>query len=57
MNGIESFRAQLKRGVNGAHIHVSEQHLPKYLGEFEFCHNRRHLPYSMLDELVLSFRR
>lgn len=57
VNGIESFWAQLKRGINGTHIHVSEKHLPKYLGEFEFRHNRRHVPYSMLDELMLSFRR
>lgn len=57
VNGIESFWAQLKRGINGTHIHVSEKHLPKYLGEFEFRHNRRHVPYSMLDELMFSFRR
>jgi transposase len=57
VNGIESFWAQLKRGINGTHIHVSAKHLPKYLGEFEFRHNRRHVPYSMLDELMFSFRR
>jgi transposase-like protein len=57
VNGIEGFWAQLKRGINGTHIHVSEKHLPKYLGEFEFRHNRRHVAYSMLDELMLSFRR
>src|SRR5690606_30560966 len=26
VNGIESFWAQLKRGINGTHIHVSEKH-------------------------------
>jgi transposase len=57
VQGIESFWAQLKRGINGTHIHVSAKHLPKYLGEFEFRHNRRHVAYSMLDELMLSFRR
>jgi transposase-like protein len=57
VNGLESFWAQLKRGINGTHIHVSEKHLPKYLGEFEFRHNRRHVAHSMLDELMLSFRR
>ncbi len=56
VQGIESFWAQLKRGINGTHIHVSAKHLPKYLGEFEFRHNRRHVGYSMLDELMLSFR-
>ncbi|MGQ3101621.1 MAG: IS1595 family transposase [Sphingopyxis solisilvae] len=54
---IEGFWAQLKRGINGTHIHVSRQHLSKYLGEFEFRHNRRHRPSTMLDELLTSFVR
>lgn len=57
VNGLEGFWSQLKRAINGTHIHVSPKHLPKYLGEFEFRHNRRHVPHSMLDELMLSFRR
>jgi len=57
VNGIEGFWAQLKRGINGTHIHVSPKHLPKYLGEFEFRHNRRHRPETMLDELLVSFQR
>jgi transposase len=56
-NGIEGFWAQLKRGINGTHIHVSAKHLPKYLGEFEFRHNRRDRPETMLTELLLSFPR
>jgi transposase-like protein len=56
-NGIEGFWAQLKRGINGTHIHVSAKHLPKYLGEFEFRHNRRDRPETMLTELLLSFQR
>jgi transposase-like protein len=57
INGLEGFWAQLKRGINGTHIHVSAKHLPKYLGEFEFRHNRRHRPETMLTELLLSFQR
>lgn len=57
VNCIEAFWAQLKRGINGTHIHVSARHLPKYLGEFEFRHNRRHRPATMLDELMLAFPR
>lgn len=57
VNGLEGFWAQLKRGINGTHIHVSAKHLPKYLGEFEFRHNRRQHPQEMLDELMFSFRR
>ena len=57
VNGIEGFWAQLKRGINGTHIHVSPKHLSKYLGEFEFRHNRRHRPTTMLAELMVSFPR
>ncbi len=57
MNGIESFWEQLKRGINGTHIHVSPKYLPNYLGKLEFRHNRRHVAHSMLDESILSFRR
>ncbi|MEZ5744170.1 MAG: transposase [Sphingomonadaceae bacterium] len=57
VNTIEGFWAQLKRGINGTHIHVSPKHLPKYLGEFEFRHNRRGRPETMLGELMTSFRR
>ncbi|HSQ94764.1 MAG TPA: IS1595 family transposase [Croceibacterium sp.] len=56
-NGIEGFWAQLKRGINGTHIHVSAKHLPKYLGEFEFRHNMRATPHLMLDRLMHSFTR
>lgn len=56
-NGIEGFWACLKRGINGTHIHVSGKHLPKYLSEFEYRHNMRHLPHLMLDRLMVSFVR
>ena len=54
---IEGFWANLKRGINGTHIHVSQKHLPKYLGEFEFRHNRRNRPETMIGELMTSFVR
>ena len=54
---IEGFWAQLKRGINGTHIHVSAKHLAKYLGEFEYRYNRRHAPHAMLDELMTGFVR
>lgn len=56
-NAIEGYWAQVKRGINGTHIHVSAKHLPKYLGEFEYRHNMRHLPHLMLDRLMVSFAR
>lgn len=57
VNAIEGFWAQLKRGINGTHIHVSGKHLPKYLAEFEYRYNMRHAPHLMLDRLVWSFSR
>jgi transposase-like protein len=57
VNAIEGFWAQLKRGINGTHIHVSGKHLPKYLGEFEYRYNMRRVPHLMLDRLMVSFSR
>jgi len=57
VQSIEGFWSQLKRGINGTHIHVSGKHLWKYLGEFEFRYNRRHAPHAMLDELFAAFQR
>lgn len=57
VNSIEGFWAFLKRGINGTHIHVSGKHLSKYLGEFEYRYNMRHVPHLMLERLVFSFSR
>ena len=38
---VESFFSLLKRGVIGTFHHVSAQHLPLYLAEFEHRHNYR----------------
>ncbi len=56
-NAIEGFWAQVKRGINGTHIHVSARHLPKYLAEFEFRHNMRQVPHLMIGRLMTSFVR
>jgi len=55
VNGIEGFWAQLKRGINGTHIHVSPKHLWKCAKEAEFRFNRRNRPEAMLDELLTTF--
>lgn len=57
VNGIEGFWANLKRGIEGTHIHVSAKHLPKYLGEFEYRWNMRDRPQWMLERLMCSFAR
>ncbi len=56
-NTIEGFWAILKRGVAGAHIWVSQKHLPKYLGEFEYRFNLRKQPALMFDLLLAAFPR
>ncbi|CAN5677508.1 IS1595 family transposase [soil metagenome] len=56
-NTIEAFWGLLKRGINGTYIHVSQQHLDKYLGEFEYRFNLRKQPYVMFEILLWAFRR
>jgi transposase-like protein len=40
-NTIEGYFSILKRGINGVYQHVSQQHLKRYLGEFDFRYNNR----------------
>ena len=40
-NTIESYFAILKRGITGTYHHVSQQHLKRYLAEFDFRYNER----------------
>jgi len=40
-NGVESFRALLKRGYHGTFHHISAKHLHRYVNEFATRHNLR----------------
>jgi hypothetical protein len=40
-NTIEGYFSILKRGINGIYHHVSQQHLKRYLAEFDFRYNER----------------
>ena len=40
-NTIEGYFSILKRGINGTYHHVSQQHLKRYLAEFDFRYNHR----------------
>ncbi len=42
-NTIESYFSILKRGLVGTYHHVGEQHLKRYVGEFDFRYNHRHI--------------
>jgi len=55
VNSLEGFWSIIKRSIRGTHIHVSSQHLSKYLGEFEFRYNLRKAPELMFLALLLGF--
>jgi transposase-like protein len=40
-NTVEGYFSILKRGIYGVYQHVSQQHLKRYLGEFDFRYNYR----------------
>ncbi len=42
-NQAEGFFSQLKRSIDGTHHHVSVEHLPRYLAEFDFRYTTRKL--------------
>ncbi len=42
-NTVEGFFSIVKRGLNGIYHAVSKEHLHRYLCEFEFRYNHRHL--------------
>tara|TARA_R110002126_G_scaffold9519_7_gene42946 strand:+ start:1736 stop:2662 length:927 start_codon:yes stop_codon:yes gene_type:complete len=52
-NTVESYFALLKRGMMGSFHSVSEAHLYRYLAEFDFRHNTRHLSDSERGDALL----
>jgi transposase-like protein len=40
-NTVEGYFSILKRGIYGVYHHVSQEHLKRYLGEFDFRYNYR----------------
>jgi transposase-like protein len=45
-NQAENYFSQLKRSLDGTHHHVSREHLPRYLAEFDFRYSTRELSDS-----------
>lgn len=48
-NGIESFWALLKRGVDGTFHHISKKHLQRYVNEFVFRSSNGRDSFSFID--------
>ena len=42
-NTVENYYSILKRGITGVYQHVSPKHLKRYVGEFDFRYNERHI--------------
>jgi transposase-like protein len=56
-NAAESYFSQLKRSLDGTFHHVSKEHLPRYLAEFDFRYNTRKMTdservQSLVDKTV-----
>ncbi len=52
-NTIENYFSIMKRGINGVYHHVSQKHLKRYLGEFDFRYNSRDLTdFERADEAL-----
>jgi transposase-like protein len=52
-NTIESYFGILKRGIMGAYHQISEQHLKRYLCEFDFRYNHRKVSDSLRFDAAL----
>lgn len=53
-NTIEGYWSRLKNSIKGTHIHVSPQHLNKYVAEFSYRYNMRKQPQEMFNRMILA---
>jgi transposase-like protein len=53
-NTVEGYFANLKRGVHGTYHRISRAHLPRYLAEFDFRYNARHISDGQRTLLALQ---
>lgn len=51
-NNVESFWRLFKKSIASTHIHVSPQHMQRYLSEFTFRQNHREMVNGMFDLLI-----
>lgn len=65
INQAENFFSQLKRSIDGTHHHVSKEHLPRYLAEFDYRYTYRKMDdydrtehfFHQVGDRRLSYRR
>lgn len=53
-NTIENAFSLLKRGITGTYHHVSQQHLRRYLGEFDFRFNHKNISDAKRADMALK---
>lgn len=53
-NSVEGYFSILKRGIIGTFHHVSQQHLQRYLNEFDFRYNTRKISDAERADALLS---
>ncbi|MBW3537068.1 MAG: IS1595 family transposase [Actinobacteria bacterium] len=53
-NRVEGYFSQLKRSLDGTHHHVSVEHLPRYLAEFDFRYSTRKISDGQRMERVMG---
>jgi hypothetical protein len=53
-NTVEGFFSQLKRSIDGTHHHLSRQHLPRYLAEFDYRYSTRKMHDGERTALTIS---
>jgi hypothetical protein len=51
-NSVESFWKLFKNSIRSTHIHVSAKYMDRYLNEFAFRSNNRHMGNAMFDLLI-----
>jgi DNA-directed RNA polymerase subunit RPC12/RpoP len=54
VNSLEGFWSRLKVSIRGTHVHVSQKHLDKYVGEFACRYNMRKRPERMFRAIISS---
>src|SRR3990167_7907795 len=57
VNSLEGYWSRLKCSIKGTHVHVSPQHLWKYVAEFSYRYNmRKEEPGAMFPDLVSALK-